>query len=74
MGTNPPALYTAQITGISNSAFNIVTRGFETNGTATLTGGFSNYAGTNSYDKIRFSTNGGANLGGSWTLMGVRKS
>ena len=74
VGTNPPALYTAQITGISNSAFNIVTRGFETNGTATLTGGFSNYAGTNSYDKIRFSTNGGANLGGSWTLMGVRKS
>ena len=73
-GINPPALYTATITGISNSAFNIVTRGFETNGTATLTGGFSNYAGTNSYDKIRFSATGGANLSGSWTLMGVRKS
>jgi hypothetical protein len=74
VGTNPPSLYTATITGISNSAFNIVTRGFETQGTATLTGGFSNYAATNSYDKIRFSTTGGATLGGSWTLMGVRKS
>jgi hypothetical protein len=71
--SNPPSLYTAQITGVANSQFNIVTRGFEASGTATIQGGFSNYNATNSFDKIRFTASGGATLSGSWSLMGVRK-
>lgn len=71
VNTNPPTLVSCTIRGIADSEFGITISGFETLNTRNITGGYSNYAGTNSYDRIRFSS--AANLAGSWTLMGVRK-
>jgi hypothetical protein len=71
LNTSPPSLLTCIIRGVGNSEFMINISGFETLNTRTITGGYSNYAATNSFDKIRFSS--AANLAGSWSLMGVRK-
>lgn len=63
--------YTCSIRGVGNGQFATTIQGYDSNNSRSLTGGYSNYAATNSFDKIRFT--GGSNLNGSWSLMGVRK-
>jgi hypothetical protein len=67
----PPALVTCFIRGIGDGVFATTIQTYDTNNSRSLTGAYSNYAATNSFDKIRFT--GGSNLNGSWSLMGVRK-
>jgi hypothetical protein len=69
--TSPASLFTLCVRGVGNGVWATTIHGFESNNTRMLTGGYSNYNATNSFDKIRFS--GSANLNGSWSLMGVRK-
>jgi hypothetical protein len=68
----PPTLVTSFIRGIGNGVFATTIQAYDTNNTRSLTGAYSNYAATNSFDKIRFT--GSSNLNGSWSLMGVRKA
>lgn len=68
----PPSLVNCFISGAGQNDFNITITAFENLNTRTVTGGYSNYAVANSFDKIRFSSP--ANIAGSWSLMGVRKA
>ena len=66
-----PGLYSCCVRGVGNAQFATTIHGFDSNNSRNLTGAYSNYAATNSFDKIRFT--GASNLNGSWSLMGVRK-
>jgi len=68
----PPSLVNCFISGAGQNDFNITITAFENLNTRTITGGYSNYAAANSFDKIRFTS--AANVAGSWSLMGVRKA
>jgi hypothetical protein len=70
-GLNPPSFITCCIRGVGNTEFATTVQTWDTNLSRSLAGGYSNYAATNSFDKIRFT--GSNNLNGSWSLMGVRK-
>jgi hypothetical protein len=71
VSTNPPALFSCCVRGVGNSEFATTIQSYDTNNTRSLTGAYSNYAATTTFDKIRFT--GSSNLNGSWSLMGVRK-
>ena len=60
------------IHGIDNTEFVMNLQTYDTNVSAAVFGGYSNYAATNSFDTIRFS--GTNNITGYWNLMGVRKA
>jgi hypothetical protein len=70
--TSPVAILRIDIHGIDSAEFSCVYQAIDTQNSYSVYGGFSNYAATNSFDKIRFT--GGQNLTGYWNLMGVRKS
>jgi hypothetical protein len=72
LNTAPPSLVNCFISGNEQDSFNINITGFENINTRTITGGYSIYAASSSFDKIRF--NNAANMAGSWSLMGVRKA
>ena len=66
-----PSLVNAWISGIGNGKFNINMQNMDNQSVYATMGGYSNYAATNSFDMIRFSSTN--NVTGSWNLMGVRK-
>ena len=70
---SPPTFWTGQLTGVGQNQFNIVTRSFDNANSMATTGGFSNYATTNTFDKIRCTASGSATVTGTWSVMGVRK-
>jgi hypothetical protein len=67
----PKTLVNANISGVGNGVFNINHVSMDNANVGAWFGGYSNYAATNSFDRIRIT--GSQNVTGSWYLYGLRK-
>jgi hypothetical protein len=67
----PRTLVNANISGVGNETFNINHVSMDNANVGAWFGGYSNYAATNSFDRIRVT--GTVNITGTWYLYGLRK-
>jgi hypothetical protein len=68
---SPKTLINATISGIGNGQFNMSHTAMDNANVGSWFGGYSNYAATNSFDRIRITGNG--NISGAYQLLGVKK-